>query len=114
MGGRASRARLRVGGREVSRGGPPGGPVHTYGAIYWDIVPIHRIVYTYELLMDETRISVSLMTIELKAEGELTRLVLTEHGAFFDGRASAAQRRQGTGSLLDELTRELRHDTAAG
>jgi uncharacterized protein YndB with AHSA1/START domain len=105
---------FRVGGREVSRGGPPGGPVHTYRAIYWDIVPNQRIVYTYELLMDETRISVSLTTIELKAEGELTRLVLTEHGAFFDGRDSAAQRRQGTGSLLDELSRELQHDPATG
>jgi hypothetical protein len=55
-----------------------------------------------------------LTTIELKAEGELTRLVLTEHGAFFDGRDSAAQRRQGTGSLLDELSRELQHDPATG
>jgi uncharacterized protein YndB with AHSA1/START domain len=48
---------FRVGGREVHRGGPRGGPVHTYRAIYWDIVPDERIVYTYEMLMDETRAS---------------------------------------------------------
>jgi uncharacterized protein YndB with AHSA1/START domain len=26
---------FRVGGREVQRSGPQGGPVHTYRAIYW-------------------------------------------------------------------------------
>jgi uncharacterized protein YndB with AHSA1/START domain len=98
---------FRVGGREVSRGGPPGGPVHAYDAVYQDIVPDERIVYSYDMLMDGTRISVSLATVEFKPSGEGTRLVFTEQGAFLDGLDTADQRRQGTGSLLDALGEEL-------
>jgi uncharacterized protein YndB with AHSA1/START domain len=98
---------FREGGIEVTGGGPPGGPVHRYRAVYWEIVPDERIVYTYELLLDEVRISVSLVTVELRPEGQGTRLTLTEHGAFFDGLEDPAQRRNGTGPLLDALAREL-------
>ena len=98
---------FRVGGREVQWSGPEGGPVHTYRAIYWDIVADQRIVYTYEMLLDETRVSVSLATIELEADGGRTLLVLTEHGAFFDGLVSPTSREQGWGSLLDALARAL-------
>jgi uncharacterized protein YndB with AHSA1/START domain len=102
---------FRVGGREVSSGGPKGGPVHTYTATYWDIVPNVRIVYAYEMLMDALRVSVSLATIELDAVGAGTRLTLTEHGAFLDGLDSPAQREQGTGSLLDALGEVLEGTT---
>jgi uncharacterized protein YndB with AHSA1/START domain len=105
---------FRVGGREVHRGGPRGGPVHTYRAIYWDIVPDERIVYTYEMLMDEARVSVSLATIDLKPEGERTLLTLTEHGAFLDGREPPIGREQGWGSLLDALARALGGDAQTG
>jgi uncharacterized protein YndB with AHSA1/START domain len=105
---------FRVGGREVSSGGPKGGPVHTYTAVYWDIVPDERIVYTYEMLMDGVRISVSLTTIELRPDGERTVLTLTEQGAFFDGLDSPARREHGTGSLLDALARALQGDGQAG
>lgn len=101
---------FRVGGREVQRSRPEGGPVHTYRAIYWDIVANQRIVYTYEMLRDETRLSVSLATIELEADGGRTLLVLTEHGAFFDGLVSPTGREQGWGSLLDALARALQRD----
>jgi len=48
-------------------GGPPGGPVHSYNAHYQDIVPNERIVLTYEMHIDKTRISVSLGTTEFQA-----------------------------------------------
>jgi uncharacterized protein YndB with AHSA1/START domain len=98
---------FRIGGREVDVGGPPGGPVHTYNAVYWDIVPDERIVYTYELLLDETRLSVSLVTVAFVADAEGTVLRLTEYGAFFDGLEDPGLREQGTGSLLEALGREL-------
>jgi uncharacterized protein YndB with AHSA1/START domain len=101
---------FRVGGREVQRSRPEGGPVHTYRAIYWDIVANQRIVYTYEMLRDETRVSVSLATIELEADSGRTLLVFTEHGAFFDGLVSPTGREQGWGSLLDALARALQED----
>jgi uncharacterized protein YndB with AHSA1/START domain len=57
---------FRVGGRESVSGGPPGGSVHAYEALYQDIVPDQRIVFTYNMHMDETRTSVSLATVEFK------------------------------------------------
>ena len=103
---------FRVGGREVSRGSPQGGPVHTYDAHYHDIVPDERIVSTYELHMDGTRISVSLATVEFKPTGAGTRLIYTEQGAFLDGRDTPAQRERGTAELLDALGESLRREPA--
>jgi uncharacterized protein YndB with AHSA1/START domain len=98
---------FREGGRETGSGGPAGEPVHTYRALYWEVVPNERIVYTYEMLIGETRISVSLVTVELEPEGDGTLLTLTEHGAFFDGLEDPVRRRDGTGSLLDALAYEV-------
>ena len=94
---------FRVGGKEVNAGCPSDGQMHFYNAVYQDIVPNRRIVYSYELLFGETRVSVSLATIELISEGSGTRLILTEQGAFFDGIDSPATREHGTGELLDAL-----------
>ncbi len=69
---------FRIGGKEVNAGGPDGGPVHTFNAIYHDIVADARIIYSYDMHLDDTRISVSLATIDLKPEGAGTRLVFTE------------------------------------
>lgn len=69
---------FRVGGGESVSGGPPGGPSHVYNAIYQDIVPNERIVLTYDMHLDRTRISVSLLTLEFKPAGAGTNLVLTE------------------------------------
>jgi hypothetical protein len=58
-------------------------------------------------LLDHRLVSVSLTTIEFLAEGDGTRLVFTEHGAFFDRLEDAAEREHGTGKLLDALERFL-------
>lgn len=101
---------FRIGGREFSRGGPQGGPVYTFEARYQDIVPDKRIVYAYDMHLDEARISVSLATVELKPSGEGTRLIFTEQGAFLDGLDTPEQREQGTGGLFDALGEELASD----
>ena len=102
---------FRVGGREITSGGPEGGPVFAFEGHYQDIVPNERIVYSYDMHMDGTRISVSLATVEFKADGGGTRLIFTEQGAFLDGLDTADQRRQGTGTLLDTLGQELRRES---
>jgi uncharacterized protein YndB with AHSA1/START domain len=94
---------FRVGGREVNRGGPPGGPVYTYESQFRDIVPETRIVYTYEMFADETRISVSVATVQFVSQKGATQLILTEQGVFLDGHDTVAQRAEGTESLLDSL-----------
>ena len=107
FGGNSYESDFRVGGREVSRGGPKGGPVHTYSALYHDIVENERIVYSYDMHLDETRISVSLATVEFKSEWQGTRLVFTEQGAFLDGNDAPAERERGTLELLAALAVEL-------
>jgi uncharacterized protein YndB with AHSA1/START domain len=103
---------FRVGGREVNRGGPPGGPVYTYESQFRDIVPEERIVYTYEMFADDHRLSVSVATVLFHDHGAATQLVLTEQGVFLDGRDSAPQREEGTRSLLVSLDAALQGGAA--
>jgi uncharacterized protein YndB with AHSA1/START domain len=103
---------FRVGGRETSRGGPKGGPVHFFDARYQEIVPNERIIFAYNMYVDDLQLSVSLTTIEFRPSGEGTRLTFTEQGAYLDGIDGAAGRRQGTEDLLANLGKELARPTA--
>ncbi len=94
---------FRIGGHETNRGGPPGGVVHRFEARYQDIVEDERIVYAYDLYLDDRRMSVSLATIELRPDPDGTRMTFTEQGAFLDGIDDPAQREHGTKLLLDAL-----------
>jgi hypothetical protein len=57
--------------------------------------------------VDDKRISVSVATIELTADGKRTRLKLTEQGAYLDGLDNGDKRREGTEGLLDALGESL-------
>jgi uncharacterized protein YndB with AHSA1/START domain len=105
---------FRVGGWERFRGTLPDGREFAYQALYWDIVPGRRIVYTYDMLLDGIRISVSVATAEFKPERDGTRLVFTEQGAFLDGHEMPARREQGMGSLLDSLGQWLQSSRSDG
>ena len=94
---------FKVGGRESVSGGPPDGPIHYYNALYQDIVPDERIVLSYEMHLDKTRISVSLGTTEFKPSGTGTRLLYTEQAVFLDGYDDAGSRERGTQGLFDQL-----------
>jgi uncharacterized protein YndB with AHSA1/START domain len=94
---------FREGGIEVSRGGPPGGPLSTYEARFEDIVAGERIVSTYVMHQDDTRISVSLATVQLHPDGSGTRLIFTESGAYLDGFDQPGMREQGTADVFDGL-----------
>ena len=94
---------FRVGGWERGRGILPDGREYAIEALYRDIVPDQRIVYTYDMHLDRIRISVSVATVELEPERDGTRLVFTEQGTFLDGHEIPARREQGMGSLLDSL-----------
>jgi uncharacterized protein YndB with AHSA1/START domain len=94
---------FRIGGREMNRGGPKEGPIHSFEALYYDIVPDQRIVYSYEMHLDDERISVSLATIELAPAADGTRLTLTEQGAYLDAFDDPKLRETGTRDLLEAL-----------
>jgi uncharacterized protein YndB with AHSA1/START domain len=105
---------FRVGGREHLSGGEPGGPTYIFDARYQDIVEDQRILWTYEMHMNDARISVSLATVELNPDGAHgTRLVYTEHGAFLDGLDTPRDREHGTRELLDQLGRQLEREAAS-
>ncbi|WP_276356833.1 SRPBCC family protein [Cohnella caldifontis] len=104
---RAEKFEFRVGGQEFNRGGPTDGPVYTYDARYQEIVPDRRIVYSYVMDMGDTRISVSVTTVEFRPAGEGTRLVYTEQGVYLDGHDTPEQRQHGTNVLLDRLSQAL-------
>jgi len=103
---------FRVGGRERVSGGPKGGPRHIYEARFQDIVPNMRIISSYDMHLDDKRISISLATIELKPSGSGTHLIYTEQGAFLDGYDDAGSREHGTGELLDKLGTALAREAA--
>ena len=94
---------FRVGGREVNSGGPDGGPVMTFETFYREIVPRERIVYTSTMSSGDEVITISLTTVEFKPADDGTRLVLTEQGAFLDGREEPAWRENGTADQLKAL-----------
>jgi uncharacterized protein YndB with AHSA1/START domain len=101
---------FQIGGREYNRGSV-GGREYTYEARYQDIVPDERIVYSYVMHLDDARISVSVGTVELRPEGDGTRLTYTEQGAYLDGLDTAEQRAGGTGGLFDALGEYLARET---
>ncbi len=61
------RSDFRVGGRETVSSPPGERPVWTYEAEYRDIVRAERIVATYEIAVDDRRVSVSVATVTFEA-----------------------------------------------
>jgi uncharacterized protein YndB with AHSA1/START domain len=98
---------FRVGGGERNAGGHPGERYNEFRSRFHEIVDNERIVFAYDLLHDHRLISVSLTTIELFADGDGTRMLFTEQGAFFDGLDAADAREHGTGKLLERLGQVL-------
>lgn len=100
---------FRVGGRErfgVSHQGVD----YTYDALYYDIVPGQRLIYSYEMYADDVRISVSIATIEFAEAGGATTLTWTEQGAYldgYDGDEAPRLREGGTAEMLDGLVNYL-------
>jgi uncharacterized protein YndB with AHSA1/START domain len=98
---------VRPGGRERLKGRWEGGMVSTFDAVYHDVIAQERLVYSYEMHQGHKKISVSLATIQLTAEGGKTTVRVTEQGAFLDGYDDAGSREHGTGHLLDALGHSL-------
>jgi uncharacterized protein YndB with AHSA1/START domain len=98
---------VRPGGREHLKGRWNNGLVSTFDAVYFDVVPNERLVYTYEMHLDERKISVSLATLEFRQDGTGTSVVVSEHGAFLDGYDDAGAREHGTRFLLDAVGASL-------
>jgi uncharacterized protein YndB with AHSA1/START domain len=102
---------FREGGREHFEAAVEGA-VYSYDALYEDIVQDERIVYTYNMHRDGVRMSVSVTTVELLADGAGTHLRYTEQGVFLDGEDKPELREHGTKELLDKLGEALAQGAA--
>ena len=99
---------FRIGGAEKLRyrlkaGTPFPGLELVNEGTYHDIVPGRRIVTSSAMTFGETRISVSLVTIELIAAGSGTDLICTHQAVFFEGSDGPQIREAGWRKLLERL-----------
>ena len=94
---------FRVGGHGIEQGQWHGGPRSRFTSTYTDIVDLQRIVFTYDMWVEERHMSTSLTTIVLEPDGDHTRLTYTEQGVHLDGLDSPEGREEGTKGLLEQL-----------
>jgi uncharacterized protein YndB with AHSA1/START domain len=98
---------FRQGATESSTFRFRGGPLIRNDTTYHDIVENERFVFAYTMVVGDNRISASLGTVELIPEGNGTRHVYTEQGAYLDGFDNVAGREEGSRQLFEALAREL-------
>ena len=99
---------FRVGGKERFHARWPSGMTTDFRATYHDIVEAERIILVYDMFHNGNKLSVSLLTLELVAEGDRTRLIHTEQGAYLVGGDEAVKSREhGTTWHIDNLAAVL-------
>jgi uncharacterized protein YndB with AHSA1/START domain len=94
---------FRIGGHGVEHGRWHGGPTSRFLSTYTDIVDQQRMVFTYDMWVDDRHMSTSLTTIAVEPNDEGTLLTYTEQGVHLDGLDTVEGREEGTGGLLDAL-----------
>ncbi len=105
---------FRVGGFEVSEGGPKGGFVSRYEGRILEIVPDERIITAFMMYMDGAPMTASLSTAEFKAGDYGTKIKYTEQIAFLDGHDHLPQRIQGSEGIFDMLEAYLEREHHKG
>lgn len=94
---------VRVGGRYRIVMHGPDGETHRVGGVFREVVPNRRLVYTWA--WESTPERESLVTVEFRASGSGTELLLT-HDRFAD-RDARDRHQQGWDGCLDRLGRYL-------
>jgi len=94
---------FRVGGGKRITFGPPD-ETFVEDCHYVDIVPNRRICYAMTIARGDTRITVSMVTVELTPHGERCDLRVTDQLAILDGGDTAKDRERGWGETLDKLS----------
>jgi uncharacterized protein YndB with AHSA1/START domain len=96
-----------VGGLETVKGFDGQGRPLTYEARYAEIVTNERILTTSTLHTGDQLSTVSVTSVEFRAEDAGTLLVLTEHGVYLAGQEQPEWREHGTAQQLDTLAAEF-------
>ncbi|MEO1100838.1 MAG: SRPBCC domain-containing protein [Pseudomonadota bacterium] len=97
----------KLGGVDILHGKLQGGMETLYTARYQAIRPDDLLVYVYDMHIDGAHLSTSLATVDLRAEGNATRMLYTEQAVYFDGEDGSESRRRGTSAHFDHLVTYL-------
>lgn len=98
---------FRVGGHELHRATLPDGREQAVDKVFLEIVPDARIIFAYAMAAAGRSLSASLVTVEFRADGGGTRMMLTEQLAYLDGHMDLDQRIEGTAEGLDRLVADV-------
>ncbi len=90
------------GGVERFKGRWENGKVSDFRCRYHNILPETRIIYSYDMFVDEKRISVSLATIEFLPSQKGTLIRITEQMVHVDGYPTPEDRIEGTRYLIEK------------
>jgi uncharacterized protein YndB with AHSA1/START domain len=98
---------FRIDGTETSHVVMADGATQTVKARFLDIVTPERIVYAYDLVQNQTRVSASLVTVTFTRESGKTKMTFTEQVVLLDGHGDVRERREGTELGLARIDEEL-------
>jgi uncharacterized protein YndB with AHSA1/START domain len=101
---------VKTGGSEVLKFKHPSGMITHFIARYHAVEANKRIVYSYDLMINEKHYSTSLAVVELAAAAKGTDMVFTEHVAWHDGTSrddGLASREKGTRWQFDRVAEVL-------
>ena len=101
---------VKTGGSENLRYKHPSGMITHFIARYHEVEPGKRIVYSYDLMINEKHHSTSLAVLELAPADKGTDMIFTEHVAWHDGTELAkglASREHGTSWQFDNVAEVL-------
>lgn len=94
---------FRVGGGKRFTFGPPN-ETFVEDCHYVDIVPERRICYAMTISRGDTRITVSMVTVEFASQGRRCDVRVTDQLAILDGGDTTKDRERGWGETLDKLS----------
>src|SRR5215470_12556376 len=95
---------FRVGGRKRIAFGPRGGERYYEDCRYEDIVDDRRICFAMTIAREATRITTSMVTVEIVPRGRTSDVTVTDQLVVLDGGDTGAERERGWGETLDKLT----------
>ena len=98
---------FRVGGAKLIAFGPQGGQRYTEDCRYVDIVNNRRICFSMLIMRGETRITASMVTVELLKRPAGTEVVTTDQLTILDGGETPDDRERGWSEVLQKLAKEI-------
>lgn len=98
---------FRTGGRDYARFAFGEGPEIYNEGFYLDIRENEFISHSYAMGTPAGCFSASLLSMTFEQDGEGTKLIVTEQGAYFDDENAVKNREAGTRTLLEALAAEI-------